>query len=457
MAISAADVAARLDRLPASRHIWGMILLISLGACFEFYDLFLTAYIVPGMNAQGLFSDASLGPFSVLKSIKAPGAGTFVFALFAGLFVGTIIFGWIPDAYGRRTIFTFSLLWYSVSTLIMAVMPTGFWIDIWRFIAGVGIGVELVTIDTYVSELIPRSQRGRAFAFSQFVSFCAVPVVALLAWLIGVNHWRWVVVIGSIGALFVWWLRRGLPESPRWLAHVGRLAEADRVVSEIEARSEAEAGPLPPVGVAIAEQGEATFSEMWHSPYKGRAIILSIFNFFQTFGYYGFAAWVPTLLIAKGITVTRSLEFAFIIAIANPVGPLLGMLVADRMERKHQIVYAAIGIGVCGLLFSQQTTEALLIVFGVLITLSNNWMSYAFHNYQAEVFPTRIRSRAVGFVYAWSRLSAALSGLAVAFFLGLGGATAVFAFIAAAMLIVVVVIGGFGPRTRGLALEAISG
>jgi MFS transporter, putative metabolite:H+ symporter len=214
---------------------------------------------------------------------------------------------------------------------------------------------------------------------------------------------------------------------------------------------------LPPVGVAIAEQGEATFSEMWHSPYKGRAIMLSIFNFFQTFGYYGFAAWVPTLLIAKGITVTRSLEFAFIIAIANPVGPLLGMLVADRMERKHQIVYAAIGIGVFGLLFSQQTTEALLIVFGVLITLSNNWMSYAFHNYQAEVFPTRIRSRAVGFVYAWSRLSAALSGLAVAFFLGLGGATAVFAFIAAAMLIVVVVIGGFGPRTRGLALEAISG
>lgn len=457
MAISAADLAARLDRLPTSRHIWRLILLISLGACFELYDLFLTAYIVPGMNAQGLFSDASLGPFSVLKSINAPGAGTFVFALFAGLFVGTIIFGWIPDAYGRRRIFTFSLLWYSVSTLIMAFMPTGFWINIWRFIAGIGIGVELVTIDTYVSELIPRGQRGRAFAFSQFVGFCAVPVVALLAWLVGVQNWRWVVVIGSIGAVFVWWLRRGLPESPRWLARVGRLAEAERVVSDIEARVQADTGPLPPIGVAIAEEGDATFSEMWHSPYRGRAIMLSIFNFFQTFGYYGFAAWVPTLLIAKGITVTRSLEFAFIIAIANPVGPLLGMLVADRMERKLQIVCAAIGIGVFGMLFAQQTAEAALIVLGVLITLSNNWLSFAFHNYQAEVFPTRIRSRAIGFVYAWSWLSAALSGLAIAFFLGLGGATAVFGFIAVAMLIVVIVIGGFGPRTRGLALEAISG
>ncbi len=93
----------------------------------------------------------------------------------------------------------------------------------------------------------------------------------------------------------------------------------------------------------------------------------------------------------------------------------------------------------------------------MLITLSNNWLSYSFHNYQAEVFPTRIRSRAIGFVYAWSRLSAALSGLAIAFFLGLGGTTAVFGFIAFAMMIVVIVIGGFGPRTRGLALEAISG
>jgi putative MFS transporter len=108
------------------------------------------------------------------------------------------------------------------------------------------------------------------------------------------------------------------------------------------------------------------------------------------------------------------------------------------------------------LLFAGQQGAAVLIILGVLITLSNNWLSFAFHNYQAELFPTRIRSRAVGFVYAWSRLSAALSGLAIAFFLGIGGVMAVFGFIAFAMLVVIICIGGFGPRTRGLALEAIS-
>jgi len=108
------------------------------------------------------------------------------------------------------------------------------------------------------------------------------------------------------------------------------------------------------------------------------------------------------------------------------------------------------------LLFASATDAALLIVLGVLVTLCNNWMSYSFHNYQSELFPTRIRSRAVGFVYSWSRLSAALSGLVVAYLLNLGGVIAVFSFIAFSMLIVVISIGGFGPRTKGLALEAIS-
>jgi putative MFS transporter len=119
---------------------------------------------------------------------------------------------------------------------------------------------------------------------------------------------------------------------------------------------------------------------------------------------------VPTLLMAKGITITSSLLYSFVIAIANPVGPLLGTLIADRMERKWQVCAGAVGIGV---LFANAGVPLLLIVLGVLVTLCNNWMSFSFHSYQSELFPTQIRSRAVGFVYSWSRLSAALSGLLV--------------------------------------------
>ena len=176
----------------------------------------------------------------------------------------------------------------------------------------------------------------------------------------------------------------------------------------------------------------------------------------QTVAFYGFGSWVPVLLIAKGILVTTSQKYAFIIAIANPVGPLLGMLVADRMERKWQIVSAGVGIGVFTLLFANQANPALVIALGVTVTLANNWMSFAFHNYQGELFPTRIRARAVGFVYSWSRVSAVCASLVINALLVRGGAPAVAAFIAAAMVVMTVTIGGFGPKTRRLALEEIS-
>jgi len=109
-------------------------------------------------------------------------------------------------------------------------------------------------------------------------------------------------------------------------------------------------------------------------------------------------------LIATGVTITNSLHYSFIIAIAAPVGPLLAVRVADKFERKWQIVAAALCIGVFGLLFSRQTNAGFLIAFGVLLTCSNNWMSMAFHAYQPELFPTRVRAQAVGFVYSWSRV-----------------------------------------------------
>ncbi|MEI9987214.1 MAG: MFS transporter [Aliidongia sp.] len=374
------------------------------------------------------------------------------------------LLGSVADRFGRRQVFIVSLLWYSLANLVLAAQQNGFGIDLWRFISGIGLGIELVTIDTYIAELIPARDRGRAFALSSFITFLAVPLVALLAWLLvpqqpfGIDGWRVVVLIGSAGALAAYFFRRAIPESPRWLARHDRYDEADRIVTQLEAIVIQETGaPLPaPHGSAADESGTGSFGEIWSPGYRGRTAMLSVFHFFQTIGFYGFANWVPTLLIAKGIVVTRSLEWSFIIAVVNPLGPLLAMLVADRFERKWQICAAATGIGVFGLLFAAADQPALLILLGMLVTLSNNWMSFAFHNYQAELFPTRIRARAVGFVYGWSRLSGAFAGLAIDYLLHSSGVVSVFLFIGFAMVMVVLSIGGFGPRTRHRALEEIA-
>jgi len=457
---TAAAILARLDRLPPTRHIWLMVTLLSLGGMFEFYDLFMTGYVIPGLVRAGMLTGVSVGMFS--------GPALFVASTFFGLFIGTFLLGYVADRYGRRTIFTFSMLAYCAATLVMAFQTTGWGVCLWRMIAGIGIGIELVTIDTYIAELVPKHMRGRAFAFNQCVQFCVVPIVAFLSYVLvpqaplGWDGWRWVATIGAVGALFVWVLRRAIPESPRWLLTHGRLAEADVITTQIEGRVRADlAGadlPAPAAHNVDDLTAHGTFGEIWQPAYRTRTIMLMVFQFFQTFGYYGFAAWVPTLIAKQvGINLGASLQYAFIVACANPFGPLLAMSFADKFERKWQLVGAAICVGVFGVAFSQQSSMPLLILFGVLITLSNNVMSYSFHSYQSELFPTRVRARAVGFTYAFSRISTVFASFIIGFFFAnFNGTTGVFGLIAFAMLMVVLSIGIFGPRTSNLELEAIS-
>jgi MFS transporter, putative metabolite:H+ symporter len=457
----AALISARLDRLPTTRYIWKLVLLLSLGGCFEFYDLFLMTYIGPGLVRGGLFSATSVSFFGLT------GLASFVSATFAGLFIGTLAFGFAADKFGRRTIFAYSLLWYTVGSIVMAFQTSASGILIWRVITGIGIGVELVTIDTFIAELMPKEIRGRAFAVNQAMQFTAIPLVALVSWVLvplspfGMGGWRWVVLLGSVGAIFVWFIRRSIPESPRWLIARGRISEAERAVTSMEERVAAELGAeLPPAMLEISAEespgARVKFIQIFRPPYLQRTLMLMVFHFAQTVGYYGFASWVPTLLIAAGIRTTASLRYSFIIAVSAPFGPLLIRGIADKLERKWQIVWSAVCIGGFGMLFARQSLPGWLILLGVMLTFSNNWMSVAFHAYQAELFPTRVRAQAVGFVYSWSRFSAIFTSLMIGFFLHQYGVGGVFAFIAASMFVIVLAIGIFGPRTRGLALESIS-
>jgi putative MFS transporter len=195
---------------------------------------------------------------------------------------------------------------------------------------------------------------------------------------------------------------------------------------------------------------------MWQPPYRTRSIMLIVFHLFQTVGFYGFANWVPTLLIQRGIGITSSLRYTFIIAIAAPFGPLLASAGADRLERKWQIVYSALVVAVAGLLFARMNAAVFLILCGVFLTLANNILSFSSHAYQAELYPTRIRARAVGFVYSWSRISVVFSSFVIGLFLNRFGVAGVFSLIAGSMVIVMLAIGLLGPRTNNLPLEAIS-
>ena len=239
---------------------------------------------------------------------------------FLGMFVGATALGRFADRYGRRTAFMLNLGIYSGFTLAGAFSTNATTLIVSRFLAGVGIGAELPLVDAYLSELLPSRLRGRYTAWAYTLGFVGIPAAGLLGRVLvplepfGVDGWRWLFVIGSLGALIVWLLRSRLPESPRWLASVGRDLEADAIVTRMEqeanihcaiATGPAEAGPHvqdpnPPDSVAIVQpRWLATFS----GAYRPRVIMLGVFHIFQTIGYYGGST--PTMAIVKSSPVVN--------------------------------------------------------------------------------------------------------------------------------------------------------
>lgn len=446
------SVAKRLERLKIGRFHRRFVALVSLGGWFDLYDLFMVAYLGAALQESHFLT---LHQFSLL-----------VAAGFLGMFLGTVFFGLASDRIGRRSAFVVMLLIYSAFTLAGALAPNAEWLILTRFLAGVGIGAEIVVIDTYVTELVPSGVRGRFVAITQVVGFTSVPAAALLSRVLIPTHflmdgWRWVMVIGSAGGLLAWYFRLRLPESPRWLAERGRGEEAERILAELQAESDVQEEE-PTAEDRIADSfGPPRLSvwmalaELWRPPYGKRTAMLVVFQALQTIGFYGFANWAPTFLLKRGVPLLSSLDYTLLIALVAPLGPLLAAFTSDRLERKWTIAAMALLIGLFGLGFAFWREPALIVLSGALLTLCNNCFSANFHAYQSELYPTRIRATGVGFTYSWSRLSAALTSLLIGALL-VYGVSAVFALLAAAMFMVAVVIAALGPRTNGVLLEELS-
>jgi putative MFS transporter len=215
--------------------------------------------------------------------------------------------------------------------------------------------------------------------------------------------------------------------------------------------------PAPSADLATpVAENRGRFRELWSKKYAPRTVMLVIFHLAQAVGLYGFSNWAPTFLIKRGSSVSSSLAHGLVIACMTPLGPLLAMTFADRIERKWQIVVSALVVCAAGLAFAEVRNSVLIILCGGLVTVGATIISLNFHAYQSELFPTRIRALAVGFVYSASRVSGMFSGFLIAFALAQRGVSAALALIAGCMALVALAIGVLGPKTRGRSLEDLN-
>jgi len=442
------SVAARLNRLPVTRTHRFIVAIAGVGTFFDLFDIFLAGVLGTVLTDQFQLSRVALP--AVL------GSG------FLGMFVGAVSLGAFADRVGRRRAFLVTLGVYSVFTLAGAFATSAAGLIVLRFLAGIGIGAEPPLVDAYLGEMLPPRERGRYSAIAYTFGFLAVPVVGFLARVLvpmaplGVAGWRWLFVTGGLGGAIVWVLRQQLPESPRWLESVGRTAEANTIASRIEAEASRFATLEAPSESDRPAPASAGLAALFDREYRGRTIVLCVFHLFQTVGYYGFGTLVPIVLTAKGFTIVHSLTYTAVVLLGYPVGSALSIFVVERIDRRWLIVSGAALMAAFGLALGVADTPAWIIVTGFSYTVVSNLFSNAFHVFQAEIFPTFIRTTAAGTAYALSRLSSAAMPFVLLPVLNTRGATAMFSAVAIAMLIVVVDIGFFAPSTTGLTLEQVA-
>ncbi len=429
-----------------------MAVAVGFACFFDLYDVFLG-----GVLAAALEEPWHLG---------TAGKALVISSGFAGMFFGAIILGTLADYFGRRRMLLVNLAIYSGFTLIAAFAPGLAWLAVFRFLAGFGLGAELTLTDSYLCEILPRQVRGRYIAGAYTLGFVGVPLAAFIGakFVAGndllIDGWRWLLVVGSLGAAIVFAMRRSLPESPRWHEIRGNHAEADRATRALEEAAMADLGlsSLPePEDVEVAPAGpDATLRQIFTPPYRRRSVMLWTFQFLQTVGYYGFGTLAPLVLASKGFDIVKSLGFTAVIFLGYPIGSAISVPLMERFERKHLIVVSSLVMAAFGMLFGFARSPGIILAAGFIVTSASNVFSNGFHVYQAEIFPTRMRATAVGTAYSLSRLSGAiLPFITVAVLDGLG-ATAVFVGSAAILVILALDVALLGPRSTGMNLEVSS-
>ena len=361
------------------------------------------------------------------------------------------------DRYGRRFSYQLNLLVFGLASLAGAASPSIEWLIAARFVMGVGLGAEIVVGYVTLSEFVPPLQRGRwgsalsaitnsALFFSAFGGLLIIPSFG----------WRWMFVITGVGALIVWYLRRGLPESPRWLESKGHAAEAERVLSAIEDEV-ARGRPLPPATEQITPViPQRSVRALFEGPMLARTIVGSLVLIAISTVIYGFIAWLPTFMVKQGMGIVSSLGFTTLMSLGGPVGALAGMWLSDHAGRKPVLVGFSLATIVLGFVYPYASSDVLVVAVGFgLVTCVYVMVAVAWALYVPELFPTEIRMRGAGFCNTMGRLMTIVTPQIVPFTFLRAGVVGVVAMLSALLLIQAIAVAFFGIETRQRSLEAL--
>lgn len=446
MRVTTPGLVARLDRLPPSRFHVQVLLIAGLSLFFDTLDTAVTGFAFAAFRTEWGLGGLALGVTSAIG--------------LSGYLVGSVLVGFVADRFGRKAVMTWSLALYSLFSASRALAGN---IEVFcalNFLTWIFVGMESCVVPSYLAELWPSRLRGRfnGWMMAFFAAGIALsPVWALL--LIPNVGWRWTLALTFPFALLIGLMRVFLPESPRWLMSQGRAKEAEQVVAGIEARvARSHRGVLPPVvPISAPAIGRTVSRREILAPGILPVTIMLWLVWFTEYGVlYTFNSVLPTLLAMDGFSIVRSTEFSVVIFSGFIPGYILAGYFLDMIGRKYWLMICFAGIGISGTLFGLARTPAEIMACAWFTAFFLGNGSTCIYTYTPELYPTEIRTTAMGMASAWGRVGGILLLLAFGIFAVMQGRLALFLVSDGLLIASIVLVALVGPNTKGRTLEATS-
>ena len=448
--MAAESFLARLDRVPLNGFHWKLLIISGFGWMFDAMDVILISFL--------------LTPIGREFGLDPTRTGLIASAGFVGMFLGAAVSGRLADRYGRRNVFQVTLIVFSIGSLLSAAAPSFELLLAARVVTGLGLGGELPVVSTLVSEYAPRASRGRFIVLLE--SFWAygtilAGVVALLV--LPAFGWRAAFLVGALPALYVAYLRRALPESPRYLAEHGRIAEADAVVRRVERESggalitvSRPVAPERPAADAAQQAQRAWIGSLFAPRYARRTVMLWILWFGITFTYYGMFTFLPSLLAGRGLSVVRSNEYFFISTLAQVPGYFSAAWLVERIGRRPTLVAYLVGSAISAVLFGNSGAGTDAVVYAALLSFFNLGAWGVVYTLSPELYPTALRATGAGTAAAVGRIGGIIGPFVVPTLVAAYSQSWVFALFMALLLITAAAVALLSEETRGKSLEEIA-
>jgi putative MFS transporter len=438
-----------MERLPLSRWHVRMMSIAGLAHFSDAFDSLAIAFVLPVLVGVWKIAPAEIG--------------FLISAGYIGQIIGAISFGWLAERIGRRGALRISVMLISVMSLACAFSWNYMSFFLFRTIQGLGLGGEVPVAATYMNEITAARFRGRIVILLQSAFAIGIVITSLVSvWIVPNLGWQWMFIIGALPAFLAVGLRMLMPESPRWLASRGRLAEAETVVKTIEQEITKSGGQFLSSELLLSPlvKESATLASLFQGQYLARTIAVWCLMLCTSIVGYGLLTWMPTIYrTVLKLPVSETLQYGVAGSVASLLGVLSTAYLVDAIGRRPAFILGFLGSAVAlGVLWKAALSIAPIYVvalaavglYFISILLSGLYL------YVPEIYPTRMRAMATGIASAWLRFGAVIGPSLVGWILGVSDLHSVFLMFAAAGVLGAVIVFFFAVETRGRVLEEVA-